>query len=546
MDKGKKIAILFLLLLSLSFSSLVWKKATNGPIITKPVIFDSNIVVGSSDGYLYAYSTAGEEQWNELVGKYIVQPLVMDGNLMVAGTNGKIKYLDDKGEIKWELDLKEEFGVEYIYGIGGESIVYVSANNGVYKVTKGGIASEFYPINATVTPPAVSNGNVVIGAGKELIVLDGNGNERWKKEIEDFWRSAPLISSGRIYVGTLDGNVRGLDFSNGFEQWKVETNGWIMGDFMTDGGTLYFGSNDGYVYAIDKFTGEVKWKTKTEQAVQGTPESGKVGIKDVVFVGSNDKNIYAIEKTTGKIVWKYATEGWVNDPLYYENMVIFGSHDNNLYAFNTGKACTITEPVEDTTMGYKEVKIKGMALSRSGGASASIRVNGGPWESVQTDNSEWIYILDPTNLPEGQNVVECRVSDSSGPEKPPYSGVTIYRSLSEPLGTFKIAAPDSVEVGNEFIIYVSDKDTGNPVENFKIVIDGKEYTKTNNITLKMNTAGVREITISKTGFNDGVITLDVFAPVDPVYIVGPIIGLIVIVVAVYFYFAKIRKPFEKK
>jgi len=546
MKNGKKLALFLLFLLSISFSSLLWKETTNGPVTTKPLVFNGDIVVGSQDGYVYAYSASGEEKWNVLVGKYIDQPIIVNQKLMVANTAGQIKYIDNEGNVEWELDLKEQFEIEYLYGIEGETTAYVSTNKGLYKITKEGEASLLYEIEATMTPPTVEGSYIIVGAGKKLLVIGINGELRWEKEIEDFWRAKPVLSAGKIYAGTLDGNVRALDFSSGFEVWKIETNGWIVADMLVEGGSLYFGSNDGYVYCADITTGKIKWKAKTDQAVQGAPESGTIGGKEVIFVGSNDDNIYAIDKNNGDIVWKYLTGGWVNDPLTYQKMVIFGSHDNSLYAFDIRKACTITEPADYTVIGYKEVKIKGMALSEAGGVSSSIRFNGGPWEDVKVENDEWVYVLDPTNLPEGTNTVECRISDASGGDTPPYPKVELIRSLASPMGEFKVAYPLSIQVGEEFTIYVNDRTEGTPVENFKIKTDGSEFTGTGNITMKLNTAGEREMTISKTGFNDKVITINVYSPPDPVWIIGPIVVLIIIILGVYIYFAKIRKPFEKK
>ncbi|MBI2079399.1 PQQ-binding-like beta-propeller repeat protein, partial [Candidatus Micrarchaeota archaeon] len=49
----RKGVFLLLIITSLNFASLLWTVNTDGPVSTKPVLFEGSAIVSSQDGYVY-------------------------------------------------------------------------------------------------------------------------------------------------------------------------------------------------------------------------------------------------------------------------------------------------------------------------------------------------------------------------------------------------------------------------------------------------------------------------------------------------------------
>lgn len=72
------------------------------------------------------------------------------------------------------------------------------------------------------------------------------------------------------------------------------------------------------------------------------PVLGAVTIRNgIAYIGGSDHKFRAIDIKSGTVVWSYdGVEGYIETkPLVYDNLVIFGAWDKNLYALDkkTGK-----------------------------------------------------------------------------------------------------------------------------------------------------------------------------------------------------------------
>ncbi len=253
----KKTIFAFMLLVSLSFSSLLWQSSVGGEVLTKPLSYGNYVVVGSGNGDVYALTPeSGSLSWRTSVGTNLLDFVIFDGELVAATTEGKIDKIKPNGEKSWEIDLAELYNVTYIYGIDSNSKnVYVAASDGIYTVSKGGAAERIYAVEegSILTPPTAVEDYVVFGAENKLIKLDGEGKEQWVAEIgtDNFWKSRPVVGDSTIYIGALDNKLHAYHLTRSYERWSVTTDGWVLSTPLLIGETVYFGSNDGNVYAVD-------------------------------------------------------------------------------------------------------------------------------------------------------------------------------------------------------------------------------------------------------------------------------------------------------
>ncbi|MEW6035073.1 MAG: PQQ-binding-like beta-propeller repeat protein [Candidatus Micrarchaeota archaeon] len=535
-----KKALLLLLLASLSYSSLVWQFATDGPISYKPLIYQGAVVFASDDGNIYALDpTTGARRWSVPVGKTPAEPVMADNAIYVPLTSGKVVKLGPNGQVQWTADLTGyPYNITYLYGVSvTPKTVFVTASNGVYALDKNGsVRARFtnYTTDATLTAPASGADYVVFGKGRELIRMSETGQVQWKAALAEgnFWLSRPTIEGNVVYVGSLDDRMHAFVVTNGLELWNIRAKNWVAGTPLASGGTVYFGANDGNVYAVEGADGTLKWIAPTQLAVISQPEIGTMGGKEVVFAGGSDKNIYAISRDSGEVVWKGPAAGAVGSPLFYQNKVIVGAADGKVYAYSTERACSITFPLEADVVGLKELVVRGKYASETGGAKVLVQINEGQWQDAQTGDVDWTFIVNPkASLAPGLNTISCQVSDAGGSEEgPTYTSVAIAHDPNAPVSNLFVSVSPNIVEGKPFTIYVNDADDGSAVDRFNLSVADKFYQADKNYTLTIDQAGTYTATVRKIGFNDATVTVTVNAAgVNPFYVGGGVLLILIIV-----------------
>lgn len=526
-----------LLLVSVSFSSLLWDFTTDGEVSIKPVVYQNDIVVASNDGNVYALNSGtGAKRWQAAVDKEPIDLFIFDNALVVPTTSETLIKIGQGGKTSWEVDFNiTDYNVSTIYGAAANANdIFVTADNGIYRVTKSGAVDKILGFGAgeILSPPAAGTGFVIFGKGKNLIKLSDKGQVLWNASIdESFWLSKPVIDGSFVYVGALDNRMHAYSVSNGLSLWEVTARNWVLSTPEVSNNRVYFGSNDGTVYSVEG--GTVRWETETQLAVKTQPESGLIGGQQVIFVGGEDRNIYAISKENGDILWKGSAAGAVGSPLYYQNRVIFGSADSKVYAYSTERACSITNPLEGDVIGLKEVVVEGNYVSESGGATVWVTV-GQDWQEAETGETNWVYYIDPKqSFSSGLNSISCMVIDAGGQESgDKFTTVTINHNPNAPLSDLIVRVSPNIIMGKEFAVYVNDGDDGSPVERFSWKLDdGPENEGSGNFSLTIPDEGTYKITVSKIGFKDRTRTVQVNPSGMPIHYL--VIGILLIVIIIW-------------
>ncbi|MGE3177335.1 MAG: PQQ-binding-like beta-propeller repeat protein [Vicinamibacterales bacterium] len=136
----------------------------------------------------------------------------------------------------------------------------------------------------------------------------------------------PVVHAGRVYVGSVEGDVWALDARTGCVYWRLEVEASIRSALLLDtrpDGTLvgYFGDQVANVYAIDARAGKVLWKVKVDDhdraAITAAPQL--FGGRLYVPVSSREESqvgnprypccrfrgsIVALDAATGRLAWK--------------------------------------------------------------------------------------------------------------------------------------------------------------------------------------------------------------------------------------------------
>jgi outer membrane protein assembly factor BamB len=223
-------------------------------------------------------------------------------------------------------------GVTY-FGASNNKIYAVDANTGVQKWA---FTTGFKMYSA----PAVVNGKVYTGADDgNIYCIDANtGSQIWKTFAggvtnnilaigQSQTRASPMVFNGKVYVGSLDGNLYCLDANTGSVIWKfmgVSPCVILATPAISDNAIYLASTRGGYkvgsgsavsngdFYKLN-LEGNVIWHKEIPYVLNATPNNGNwlfaaptvapdIGL---VFLRNGYRLNYAFNTTTGDVVWTY-------------------------------------------------------------------------------------------------------------------------------------------------------------------------------------------------------------------------------------------------
>ena len=267
------------------FNEVRWKVKTGGYVFSSPVIAGDWLYEGSNDSCLYAIDkNTGRLGWKFRTGGAVTStPAVAGGKVYLVSFDGKMYALDAlSGKKIWEFD-------------GGPEKYY--------------------------TAPGIHG----------LQPRDSLMEDTW-----DMYLSSPVVSGGKVYFGSGNGNFYCLDAGKGNMIWKFQTNGVIHDSPAVYDGKVYFGGWDTYLHALDAETGTEIWKfrsgTDTTYHNQTGIQSSPMIYDSMVFFGCRDANLYVLDAATGNLIWKkFNNYSWIiNTPVVRDSIVYYGTSDTHM------------------------------------------------------------------------------------------------------------------------------------------------------------------------------------------------------------------------
>ncbi|MEM7504498.1 MAG: PQQ-binding-like beta-propeller repeat protein, partial [Pseudomonadota bacterium] len=136
-------------------------------------------------------------------------------------------------------------------------------------------------------------------------------------------RSQPLITEGRLYVGSQSGRVHALDLHTGCEWWHFDAEAEVRGALAADnsGASLFFADFSGNVYRVDALTGALAWKRNVAEHETATITGSMTLHRNRLFVPISSTEVVsaispdyecctfrgavaAIDIETGALAWR--------------------------------------------------------------------------------------------------------------------------------------------------------------------------------------------------------------------------------------------------
>ena len=152
--------------------------------------------------------------------------------------------------------------------------------------------------------------------------------------------SSPAVVSGRVYIGSDDGNIYCFNSTTGIKYWTFNVGEPVRSSPAVVNSLVYTGADNGYIYCLDALTGAMVWNVAAPGSfvpiMTGTfPQltSSPTVANGNVYVGANDGNMYCLNAATGAIIWKIQTTNAIFDTptLIAGDGLYFASIDGFVY-----------------------------------------------------------------------------------------------------------------------------------------------------------------------------------------------------------------------
>jgi len=292
-------------------SRIYWKFRADGAVNTAVTLVGGTVYFGSNGGVLYALKESdGSVVWETRIDspeagarKQFTVPLVMDGKLYVGGANQYFYCLDVKsGKILWKTKLTDW------------------------------IRSK---------PAMTSEGLLVASVDGKIACLSKKGKVKWTKQVSTHQIYADLVVAGdTVLVNDSDLWLRRIN-TKGDVLWKRsllnayenEEGERIFTDVLSGGtyyqskptasrGKLYFGNPAGFLFCVDAETGKEIWKFEMGGAISVGPAIGD----GKVFAGQQggERFFYCVDAETGELVWKQTVPGgWVWGSAAFDDGMVY-------------------------------------------------------------------------------------------------------------------------------------------------------------------------------------------------------------------------------
>ncbi len=274
-----------------------WSRTTdNANEFSTPAVSGTTVVVGSSDGGIYAFNAlTGDPRWRATMtaGSY-ASATISGGVVYIASYLGTVYAYDLlTGAVRWSATL------------GGN----------------------------VVSSPAVDDGLVFIGCydGKLYALDAATGAVQWTYTTSGVVEAPPTVVNGTVYVGNDAGIFYAVGAGSGLLAWSANRGAAIYGRAAVADGLVYTGVAGGSVIAADASNGAVQWTAATGNTNPTGPAVGG----GVVFVTSYDQRLWAFDATNGARLWSYGLGGGTfgDAPSVVNGVVYQAAENGKIFAF---------------------------------------------------------------------------------------------------------------------------------------------------------------------------------------------------------------------
>ena len=280
-----------------------------------PVIFEDRLYVGGYDGYVYVLTLDGELLLEERIGDgdHIVGgPYVAGGNLLIGSSDGNLyalssedlteKWVFSTGNKVWSTPVVDN-GIVYF---GSQDHVFYAIN-----LNTGNKIWDFRVGGAITSTAVLFDGRVYIGSfdgifysidgltGKEISRFEGGKGWYW---------GTPITDGETIFIPSLNGSLYALSLDSLNPVWErpLETEGPIIGSPVIVGDFIAVPSRDEGVYLARLLDGRFEDRCDIDSPLRASLSA--VGNTIYFPVGNSVRQLFVNPTGNFKGGWLHATD----------------------------------------------------------------------------------------------------------------------------------------------------------------------------------------------------------------------------------------------
>lgn len=258
---------------------------SGGAVFTSsPVVANNVAYVSAFDGYVYALNTAdGSLKWKtrSTSGQPFVSSVTLNNGILYAGCSDSVLYAFNAatGSVAWKFNAPRPV---YVNPLAVNNNICIEAFASNWYLLNGTTGAVIWTGNSigNMSSPTIDNGRIYSGGGNRGNALDINtGQQLWLLSNNPGGniyseRPSPVISDGKYYACSNDGNCYAFDIATKTRLWVYQTAEVnptnIFGSPVLSEGLLYFGNNNGVLYAVNAATGTLVWRGGTSNGIYGS------------------------------------------------------------------------------------------------------------------------------------------------------------------------------------------------------------------------------------------------------------------------------------
>ncbi|MBI3858133.1 MAG: PQQ-like beta-propeller repeat protein [Planctomycetes bacterium] len=318
-----------------------------------------------------------------------------------------------------------------------------------------------YPVPASVPFTIADSVQPVLSAGRVFVgTIDGNaygidandGSTLWTGSISGGTWASAAVSGSVVVFGTLTGKVVGLNVSSGSQAWSYDSGKTITGAPCVAGSALLVADHGGYVTALNPASGAPLWRTRLAAPVHG----GIASDGTAVYVGAENLTLYKLSLSTGAIQASRALRGQSFRMLW--PMVFNG----RVYAHTCSTPVIGSEYIMESLMaGSADLASEEANIARW----LTGDTNGGQWSDAGAD---WrhIFTMNTSDLSEPFTILAGPADGVGAPAHP-----AVVDNSGRVLTYFKTRYPKLTKIGAFGTNYSIDVAAINTTNGHRIPID---------------------------------------------------------------------------
>lgn len=297
------------------------------------------------------------DRWSMSIGNgaggeaLYLEPGVQAPAIYVASRDGQLKAIGRaSGSLRWKVELAD--GVTGGVAVNEDLVVVGTAQSELLALSsKDGKLVWRAPLGAALlSTPRLSAREVVVQTldGRVQVFERDSGKRRWQFDtpvppLSLRGNAAPVISNGKLYAVSGQGDLYQLDLATGLPIWQTRvTNSRgrgeierlmdIDGDLVLDSnGTIYTAGFQSQLTATDTQQVRRRWQLNLSTTQSVAVDNAQVYAVDV------DGSLAAVNKITGALVWKQeALKGRkLLAPVIWRGLIVVGDSEGYLHVFSS-------------------------------------------------------------------------------------------------------------------------------------------------------------------------------------------------------------------